>query len=56
MSGLLSVALLVFLAAPAGARVVAADFRLIAANSLHGGIVAADARGLAIRGRWGRDG
>src|SRR5256885_11010646 len=51
-STLLSVALLVFLAAAAGARIVAADFRLVAAHRLHDRIVAADARRLAVwRGR-----
>src|ERR1043165_6766750 len=39
-----SMTLLVFLAAAARARIVAADFRFVAPNGLHGGIVATDAR------------
>src|SRR6185312_7113403 len=51
---LLSMALLVFLAAAARARVVASDLRLIAAHGLDDRVVAADARRLAVRcGRRG---
>src|SRR5207253_1688700 len=40
----LSMALLVFFSAAAGARIVAPDFRFIAAHGFHDRIVAADAR------------
>src|SRR5262245_5220930 len=56
-----AVAFLVLLAASTGTRIVSAHFRLVPANRLHRGIVAADSRrlrcfrrGLAERKRWWR--